>query len=68
MVMRGLSRGLHGTRRNGRMHVPAVPSRAAHEACEERHGEHDRQGAEENAAEDAHVPEHIGLQPAGPAP
>jgi|SoiMetStandDraft_5_1073268.scaffolds.fasta_scaffold80535_2 hypothetical protein len=66
MVMRGLSRGLHGTRRNGRMHVPAAPSRPAHEAREERHGEHDRQGAEENAAEDAHAKKHIGPQRIGP--
>ena len=37
-------------RRNGRMHVPAAPPRPAHKPREERHGENDRQGSEENAA------------------
>jgi hypothetical protein len=66
MVMRGLSRGLHGTRRNGRMHVPASPSRAADEPREERHGEHDRQGPEKHAAEHTHAGKHIGPQRIGP--
>lgn len=65
-MMRGLSRGLHGARRNRSMHMPAAPSRPAHEPCEERHGEHDRQGSEENAAEDAHAKKHIGPQRIGP--
>ena len=65
-MTRGLSRGLHGARRNGRMHVPATPSRTAHEPSEERHGENDRQGSEQNAAEDAHAGKHSGPQRIGP--
>jgi hypothetical protein len=60
--MRVLRRRLHRARRNGRVHVPAAPSRPAHEPREKRHGEHDRQGPEENAADDAHAMEHIERQ------
>lgn len=66
-MMGGLSRGVHGARWNGRMHVPPPPSRAADEPREERHGEHDRQGAEENAAEYTHAGKHIGPRRIGPA-
>jgi hypothetical protein len=62
MVRGLLRRRLHGARRNGRMDVPAAPSRPAHEPREKRHGENDRQGPEENAADDAHASEHIGSQ------
>ena len=65
-MMRGLRRSLHGARRNGRMHVPAAPPGPAHEPREERHGEHDRQGPEENAAENTHAKKHIGPQRIGP--
>jgi hypothetical protein len=44
------------------MDVPAAASRPAHEPREKRHGENDRQGSEENAADDTHASEHIGSQ------
>jgi hypothetical protein len=62
-MVRGLPRRrLHGARRNGRMNVPAAAPRPAHQPREKRHGENDRQGSEENAADDAHASEHIGSQ------
>jgi hypothetical protein len=67
MVRGLLRRRLHGARRNGRMDVPAAASRPAHEPREKRHGENDRQGSEENAADDAHVSEHIRPRRAGRA-
>ncbi len=65
MVSGLLRRRLHGARRNGRMDVPAAASRPAHEPREKRHGKNDRQGSEENAADDAHVSEHSGSQGGG---
>ena len=62
VAMHVLRRPLRRARRNCRVHMPAAPSRPAHEAREKCHGEHDRQGPEENAADDAHASEHIGLQ------
>jgi hypothetical protein len=66
-MMRGLNRRLHGARRNGRMRVPATPTRTAHEPSEERHGENDRQGPEKHAAKDAHASKHSGPQRIGPS-
>jgi len=48
------------------MRVPAALPGPAHEPREERHVEHDRQGPEENAAENAHAKKHIGPQRIGP--
>jgi len=67
MVRGLLRRRLHGARRNGRVDVPAAASRPAHEPREKRHGEHDRQGSEKNAADDAHASQHIGSQGSGPS-
>jgi|KBSMisStandDraft_5_1062788.scaffolds.fasta_scaffold00468_12 hypothetical protein len=66
MTMRFVRRRLRGARRNRGMHVPAAPSRTTHQPGEERHGENDRQGPEQNAADDAHAPKHIGTQRIGP--
>jgi hypothetical protein len=63
----GLRRRLHGAQRHGRVHVPAVPPRAAYKPREERHGKNDRQGSEKDTAEDTHASEHIGLRRTSPS-
>jgi hypothetical protein len=65
MMRRRLRRRLHGARPDGRVHVPAAPSRPPDEPRKKRHGENDRQGSEENAADDAHAWEHIWPQRTG---
>jgi hypothetical protein len=49
------------------MHVPVAAARPADKPREERHGEDDRQGSEQNAAEHAHASEHIGSQGSRPS-